>query len=84
MDDWRIDGVDHEQRFRDSEGNIRSGWHRHIWSANSKDGYSKEHLDDFGKLNSRRDFVRDASDLLGIELKEAGGEDYGTPGLLFS
>jgi hypothetical protein len=34
--DRRIDGFDYEHRFCDIHGNEQSGWHRHLWNANSQ------------------------------------------------
>jgi hypothetical protein len=83
MDNVRIDGVDHEQRVKDHRGQIGSGWHRHIWNPASKHSDDKECLDGFGNFVTRREFVRDGCELLRIELRESGDEDYGTTGLLF-
>lgn len=84
LDDIRIDGIDHEVRVSDHRGHIGAGWHRHLWQADAKNCISKECLDDFGNFGTRLDFVRDASEVLGIELNEIGGDADGTTGLLFS
>jgi hypothetical protein len=84
MDNLRIDGIDHEERVDDHRGYTGTGWHRHIWNADVRHSEAKECLEGFGQFGSRLDFVRDACGLLGIELKEGGGEEDGIPGLLFS
>ena len=84
LDNVRIDGIDHEQRFVDHRGNIGTGWHRHIWKSDLRHSEAKEVLGGFGNFGSRRDFIRDASAVLGIELNQSGDEHYATTGLLFS
>ncbi len=84
LDDIRIDGIDHEVRLVDYRGHIGTGWHRHIWQADGKHCLLKECLDNFGGFGTRLDFVRDASEVLGIELNGTGGDADGTTGLLFS
>jgi hypothetical protein len=84
LDNWAIDGVDCERRFVCLDGSRATGWHRHIWdiSTASCDGH-KEPLGGFGNFESRRHFVRDVSNILGLELRQHGGEEHGTTGLLF-
>jgi hypothetical protein len=84
LENLRIDGIDHEPKIRDHHGHIGAGWHRHLWNPVAGNSDSKECLSNFGQFDERRDFIRSACEVLGIELKMSGGEDYGTSGLLFS
>jgi hypothetical protein len=85
LDGIRIDCIDFEERVKDRRGFIGSGWHRHFWDDEERGcELTKECLGGFGNFGSRLDFVRDASQLLGIELRKDGGQGYGETGMLFS
>lgn len=84
LENIRFDGVDFEPKFLDHLGITRHGWHRHIWNPVTGNSDPKEALEDFGNFGTRREFVRDACRVLGIELKASGGGGDGTTGLLFS
>lgn len=84
LDNWPIDRIDHERRFMSLEGIMTQGWHRHIWDAVAASCESrKEILGGFGNFATKRNFVRDVSNIFGLEFRREGDEEHGTTSLLF-
>lgn len=76
----RIDGIDHEPRFRASDGTPARGWHRHLWDSTECNAERlKEPLNGFHrKVSSIDDFLISAFQEMCILLNKV---DHGNNGL---
>jgi len=65
----RIDGVDHESRFRAVGGGWAHGWHRHVWEpADENADRRKVPITELDGIKSRQDFVTRGLRVLRIQL----------------
>jgi hypothetical protein len=77
----RIDCIDHESRFTDENGEPKSGWHRHIWHAPTKQAdKQKRCIADLENADSLGELLRRVFQVMNISLNKV---DYGTMDELF-
>lgn len=72
----RIDCIDHEHKFCDIHGNLRSGWHRHTWDENlSSCEQQKVAIADLDGIQDIQRFLTIAFNLMRVTLNR---NDYGS------
>lgn len=77
----RIDGIDLEASYVDKHGNRRSGWHRHVWNAATKEAEKlKEQIDNLDNVDTIEEFLIRSFQVMNITLNRL---DYGNYELRF-
>jgi len=76
----RIDGIDWHAKYKDPDGNMRFGWHRHEFDISTRDDKFRVPVDGFDGIERRVQFIGHALTVMGILLNEV---DHGTGELQF-